>query len=349
MCENIQDPYGILAPIGVDLRCKFSPPSVRPCRRQIGNSSQRLAESKRGWILGQDPYDPNYKECLYELLKDQLCSRGGRGHREAFLQHQKSASHLDKAIDDLIHQRRAVYPALASNKLVEILQKDAWRQCSMLMDVIDPITGDESTRPGYVYVIAGPPAESCNPLKQRLLKIGFSKDPRSRAGQIQAECSFSTEVFWQSSYTRFGRQIEKLIQAELRIRGLRRIFKCIGSKCHAEHREWFEIEVKDAIHTAEHWVKWLATYDPYDVDGSFICNKWKILMDDSMHGFLLNSQAEPWYRRSPERSHSTTSCTCERKDDCKRIENASLQNNLKPEQNSERRSSINLPQRPSTR
>lgn len=305
--EKFNDPYGLLLPAVESLKCKHELLSTKPCSLPINQNARSKINSKLKGLLKQDPFAPIYKDLLYDLVRERLCSK----HRRNFKEQEVIAPHLEKAIDNLINRQKA---ALTPSSF-EIATSDAWRRCSMEDDVAKDLTPEEMER-GYIYILASPDVHLPDNPRETLLKIGFSKTPTNRAGEIQAKCGFVVKLLLESAETDYGRRVEKLIQVELRTRGLRRILKCRGSRCGEAHVEWFRVEFEDAKRTVEHWVTWLALHNPYTVGGIFDAGKWAFTVGGSENGFIINSRREPWHRGFSRAARTGKNCTCEHKDKC---------------------------------
>ena len=169
----------------------------------------------------------------------------------------KSSSHNQrdrKDFDDGLPQFSSYKPQIDTDAKVN----------TMIAQKVQQKLGLSDSEAGYIYIFTRPQSPG-------FVKIGFSRDPERRLRQWAAQCGYQPVLGYTSPRSSNARRIEQLVFAELSTSRQRE--RCMnGSGCGREHREWFEIDVKTARESVEHWTKWIHA-KPYDANGE-LCRFW---------------------------------------------------------------------------
>ncbi|KAL1610709.1 hypothetical protein SLS60_002379 [Paraconiothyrium brasiliense] len=105
---------------------------------------------------------------------------------------------------------------------------------------------------GYIYIFS-------DPNRPEIHKIGRSKEPIRRMGQLQEQCGLTLGLV-KDVYVDHYSQAERLIQTYLL--DLRRPYLC--EVCGASHGEWFQITAEFASEAVGRWTSFMTKEAPYD-------------------------------------------------------------------------------------
>lgn len=111
----------------------------------------------------------------------------------------------------------------------------------------------QGEKEGYVYVLH-------DEKKPGLVKLGYTKDIKTRLRRYKYDCGLSPIPVSVSDPVKHSFRIEKL--AKLDLQHLLRPWKC--RRCNKKHTEWFEIDQAQATSIVSRWVDWQNREQPYD-------------------------------------------------------------------------------------
>ncbi|KAI1501426.1 meiotically up-regulated gene 113-domain-containing protein [Biscogniauxia marginata] len=134
--------------------------------------------------------------------------------------------------------------------------------------LLEPLQAAER-RVGSLYAFHLPSSHLVNGGSSRgYVKIGRSDKPSRRIETIGRECKYTPQLVTVSempNYPRFERVVHLLL-ANVR---MYESGGCPGCATHSRHREWFDIEARDAEALIKAWQRW-AMLRPYDRDGHLL-------------------------------------------------------------------------------
>ncbi|KAJ5613944.1 hypothetical protein N7528_007598 [Penicillium herquei] len=137
-------------------------------------------------------------------------------------------------------------------------------------------------KPGWVYVIAYPPAKN-------MFKVGYTKDPDQRLKDHQ-KCYGNSISYRAKEEIKYFRLIEHVIFTELDRERRKLKHGCANSSCHnACHTEWFNVDEGELMEVFNKWVKF-ARKDPYDEKGEL---KAGVKLPPPAGNFIYQDTKEP--------------------------------------------------------
>lgn len=131
---------------------------------------------------------------------------------------------------------------------------------SVSSKLITPLTPASETGSIYLYTRASSPG---------YVKIGYSVDVHDRLKRWRT-CGYEPVLLAAFHNIPHMKKTESLVHHQL-AEFWRTEQRC--KFCRSEHREWFEIDKKDAVRVAGQWAEWMKKAQPYNIQG-FLKGVW---------------------------------------------------------------------------
>ncbi|KAF4973383.1 hypothetical protein FZEAL_9341 [Fusarium zealandicum] len=132
--------------------------------------------------------------------------------------------------------------------------------------LLRPLMDEEKQLAGRIYIFTFP---STYRTATPLLKIGYSKDLKTRMASWKSQCGYTCEVLGDFNAEHYAK-VEKLVHKQL-TNQRKRETGCPG--CGVWHKEWFNTSSMDACKTVGIWTTWTRR-EPYDDEGN-IKDEWR--------------------------------------------------------------------------
>ncbi|KAI5927107.1 meiotically up-regulated gene 113-domain-containing protein [Camillea tinctor] len=168
----------------------------------------------------------------------------------------------------------AIYPVPVNHefKYINKREKTSYHiNYAVQQKLLEPIP-DKKQGVGSLYAFRFPDEHRINGgSSQGYIKIGRSKKPAARMGEIERKCQYTPQLVIARPMVNY-RQLEQIVHLMLGNERMREAGKCPG--CGKHHNEWFEVETDRAKTLIEAWERWAAR-QPYDGTGGSLLEEWR--------------------------------------------------------------------------